>query len=381
MNPSTQPGQPQGRLLLVDDEMPHLEALRDVLGMEGYEVLGVSDPQQGLSRLREGRVDVLLCDLKMPGMDGIELVRQARAIDPDLVAVMMTGHGSIETAVEAMKAGALDYVLKPLRMSALRPVLARALEVRRLRDNNRALQDQVSAYTARLETANRELDAFAGRVAHDLQGPVHVMLGFARIVKEKAPDSLDADVQHYLDRIIASAQRMEGLIRDLLRFARLGSGTLHKASVDLSQVVEQARQAAQEEAGERTLNWTIAPLPRVPGDMALLRQVFVNLLSNAVKFTRPREDAAIEVGCGEADGMLDVWVQDNGVGFNPAHAGRLFTAFQRLHRAEEFEGNGVGLVACKRIVERHDGRIRAECTPGQGARITVSLPRTAARST
>lgn len=373
--PATSPTRPT-RLLLVDDEVAHLEALVEVLGAEGLDVLGAGGPQQALEMLATQGFDLLLCDLKMPGMDGIELVRRARERDPDLVAVLMTGHGSIETAVEAMKAGALDYVLKPLRMSALRPVLARALEVRRLREHNRALEAQVQAYTARLEVANRELDAFAGRVAHDLQGPVHVMLGFARIVQERAQGRLDEETLRYLDRIVVSGQRMEGLIRDLLRFARLGSGPLQKASVDLGEVLEQARQTVLEGQAPRAVQWDIAPLPRVAGDPGLLRQVFINLLSNALKFTRSREPACISVGCREHGDEVELWVRDNGVGFEPAATDRLFKAFERLHRADEFEGHGVGLAACKRIIERHDGQIRADARPGEGATFTLMLPRT-----
>jgi signal transduction histidine kinase len=365
----------QARLLVVDDEAPQLEALCTVLGEEGHAVVACATPDEALEALRQQRFDVMLSDLNMPRIDGIELMRQAIAIDPDMVPLLMTGQGSIPSAVEAMKVGALDYVLKPFRMSAIRPVLDRALAMHRLKADNRALQEAVAQRNAQLEAANQELDAFAARIAHDLRGPLLGMLGFARIVQERNVERLEPASVGYLQRIISSGERADRMTHDLLGFARLGNSPLTKRSVDLAELVRAARHNVEATACGRSVDWRIAPLPTVHGDASLLEQVFVNLLSNALKYTGKREQACIEVGaqaCAQAGHRI--WVRDNGVGFDPSYAARLFSPFQRLHRTEDFEGNGMGLANVRRIVERHGGTVSAESSPGQGATFSVWLP-------
>ncbi|HZN85841.1 MAG TPA: response regulator [Burkholderiales bacterium] len=363
------------RLLVVDDEILQLDALSQVLREEGYEVRACTQPHEALQALREGGFDVLLCDLNMPGMDGIALTREALAIDADLVPVLMTGQGSIPTAIEAMKVGALDYVLKPFRMAAMRPVLVRAAEMRKLRVGNRRLKEDLERRNVQLVAANRELDAFAARIAHDLRGPVMGMLGFARILHERGAAGLTQEQRGFLQRVVSAGERAERMIRDLLNFARLGESTMRREPVSLDDVVLAARKAVQGDEEGRHVDWHIGRLPTVHGDEALLELVFVNLLSNALKYTRPRAHASVEIGsCAAPEGGHVVWVRDNGVGFDPSHANRLFTPFQRLHSAQQFEGQGIGLANVKRIVERHGGAVAAEGAPGAGATITVTLP-------
>lgn len=366
----------QARLLVVDDDAAQLHALCEVLREEGYEVLACAAPHEALDALRGARrFDLLLSDLHMPQMDGTTLVTQALAIDPDLVPLLMTGQGSIPTAVQAMKVGALDYVLKPFRIASMRPVLVRALEVHQLKVRNRLLQADVARRSTQLEIANRELDAFAARIAHDLRGPVLGMLGLARLVTERGGERLEPESRGHVQRIISAGERAERMIRDLLAFARLGETELKREMLSLDAVVRAARQMVEPEARGRAVDWQIAALPVVRGDASLLEQVFVNLLSNALKYTRPREVARIEVGSHPvAEVGHTVWVRDNGVGFDPAHASRLFSPFQRLHPAEQFEGNGIGLANVKRIVERHGGSVIAQSQPDQGATFLLTLP-------
>lgn len=363
------------RLLVVDDEAPQLKALCDLLRGEGYDATGCAGPAQALTQLDAGRFDVMLCDIQMPHFDGIELVRRALQRDPDLAALLMTGQGSIATAVEAMKVGALDYVLKPFRLSVLLPVIDRAITVRRLRVRNRELQERLAQRNAQLEAANRELDAFAGRVAHDLRGPLNHILGFAQLLQVRASGVLDAESAGFVARIIAAGQRNNELIGDLLEFARLGDEPLTRASLALDDVVAAAREAVAPQALGRAVEWKIEPLPVVTGDASLLQQAFVNLLSNALKYTAPRAVAHVQVSAWrEAGGGTTVAVHDDGVGFDPALAERLFAPFQRLHRDSEFEGHGIGLANVKRIVARHGGTVAARSAPGEGATFSITLP-------
>jgi signal transduction histidine kinase len=369
---------PQRRVLVVDDDRLQLQALSEGLAADGWQVTASTAADDALGRIAPDRFEVLLSDLRMPGLDGIELVRRALAADADIAPVLVTGQGSIPSAVTALQAGAIDYVLKPVRMAALRPVLGRALEIRSLRVRNRELERRVAARSAELEAANRELDAFAGRLAHDLRQPVSVVRGFSRLLEERFGAGLPAEAGSYLRHVIDASERADRLIRDLLAFARLGAQPLQSQPVDLNAVVRQAQaMAALELAPERPVDWQIDPLPVVPGDPSLLQQVFVNLLTNALKYTRPRERARIHVRHREEPGGRHlVEVEDNGVGFDPERAGRLFSPFERLHRASEFEGTGMGLANVRRIVHKHGGSVEGTSEPGHRTVFAVRLPAT-----
>lgn len=365
----------QFRIIVVDDEKPQLEALCSLLEEAGYCVTGFSDPKVALKELQTQTFDALLTDLRLPGMDGIELVQHAHQLDPDLSAVLMTGHGSIKTAVDAMKLGILDYILKPFKVSELIPVLHRAIEVRKLKQQNTRLIQDISSSNSRLMEMNQELDHFAGRVAHDLNSLCHIIQGFAGSLTRRAHSKLDEQEQRYLQRINEASARGGQLVSDLLAFARLGSGELQFASVALDEVVEKAR--TQVESAEEDLHpaeWTIAKLPDIEGDESLLEQVFVNLFSNALKFSQAKEPPCVSVEAQVESDHIEIRVIDNGTGFDSEHAEDMFKPFQRLHNAHDFEGHGMGLANVNRIVERHGGRIQASSAPGQGATFTITLP-------
>ena len=362
------------RIIVVDDEKPQLEALCSLLLDAGFEVEGFSEPASALERLKGEVFDVLLTDLRLPGMDGIALVQHARQLDPDLSAVLMTGHGSISTAVDAMKLGVLDYILKPFKVSELMPVVNRAIEIRKLKRQNTRLIQDLSTSNARLLEMNHELDHFAGRVAHDLNSLCHIIQGFAGSLTRRAHSKLDEQEQRYLLRINEASARGGQLVSDLLAFARLGSGDLKFNHVVLNEVVEKARAQVESAEGLRQADWSIAKLPDIEGDESLLEQVFVNLLSNALKFSQVREQPSISVQAHVANDLVEIQVIDNGAGFDPDRADGLFKPFHRLHNAHDFEGHGMGLANVKRIIERHGGQIAAESAPNKGAIFTLILP-------
>lgn len=249
-------------------------------------------------------------------------------------------------------------------------------EIRRL---NAELEERVRRRTAELEGANRELEAFSYSVSHDLRAPLRHIEGFVKLLAEREQGRLDDTSTRYLRTIAAAAAKMSALIDDLLAFSRTGRAELRVQPVSLSRLLEEARQEVTVEPAERDIRWHIAPLPVVMGDPALLRQLWINLLSNAVKYTRQRPEAHIEVfpvpaGVQLPPGLEVVAVRDNGAGFDPGYAHKLFGVFQRLHRAEEFEGTGVGLATVRRIVERHGGQVWAEGAVDHGATFYVALP-------
>jgi two-component system, sensor histidine kinase and response regulator len=365
---------PSAAILIVDDEVAHMRALCETLQGQGYQTTGFASPVAALAGVENGRFALLLTDLMMPEMDGIALFEGARRKDPHLEGIIMTGEGTIATAVEAMKSGAMDYILKPFKLRAVLPVLERALSMRRLRLQNAVLEKRVGERTAELEIANKELEAFSYSVSHDLRAPLRHIDGFINIVLQDYAGEMPPGARRMLDIVSNSARRMGLLIDDLLHFSQLGRHQLGKQLINVSELFGEVLDELGKDHAGRKVDIQIGELPNCQGDRSLLRQVIVNLLSNAFKFTRQRENPAVEIG-GRVEGEeLVYFVRDNGAGFDMQYAGQLFGVFQRLHRAEEFEGSGIGLSIVQRIIVRHGGRIWADAAVDRGATFYFTLP-------
>ncbi len=362
------------KILIVDDETAQMKALCNTLKDHGYETFGFVSAHAALAAMDGTNFDLLLTDLMMPEMDGIALLKAALQKNADLVGIIMTGEGTITRAVEAMKSGALDFILKPFRLSAILPVLDRALAVRRLRLENAALERRIRERTAELESANEELESFSYSVSHDLRTPLHHIASFVELLDESCGASLAPSDRDYLNRITAATEKMNCLIEDLLDFSRMGRAEMRRSRVDLQNLLETVIEELQPEIAGRNILWKKGPLPTVQGDPSLLRQVFSNLLLNAVKYTRPREVAEIEIGYVHGPRETTIFVRDNGVGFDMQYADKLFGVFQRLHRKDEFEGTGIGLANVRRIIARHGGRTWAEGKFNSGATFYFTLP-------
>ena len=231
----------------------------------------------------------------------------------------------------------------------------------------------LEARTAQLVASNAELEAFSYSVSHDLRAPLRAIDGFARIVGEQHGDEVPERIRRYLDLIRKGAQDMGALIDGLLSFSRLGQQGLVLRQLAPEPLVREvvAELRAQQNGGSAEV--AIGELPNVNADAVLLRQVFVNLVANALKFTGGRDEARIDIGCREQGGERVFFVADNGIGFDMRYAGQLFKVFQRLHRAEDYEGSGLGLALADRIVRRHGGRMWAEGEEGVGATFYFTL--------
>ena len=377
---------PTARILIVDDEAALATALARTLQNEGYSTTSVTNATRAVPLLQTALTsgspfDVLITDLMMPEMNGIALLRAALQEDEHLAVVVMTGHGTIDSAVAAMKNGALDFIEKPFNLTVIRPVLSRAFAVRRLRRENAALVARVAERTQELEAANselssvnRELEAFAHTVAHDLRTPLHAMMGFAELLSSEKPGALNDVQKEYLLDIQDSGERLTHLTKHLLDIALLGSGRLERESVNVAEMVTEVLTELRRSSPDRELTLCIGPLPEASADRTLLREVFVNLLSNAIKFTGKTQDPRIEIDGWHEAGHAVYRVRDNGAGFDPREARSLFMPFRRLHAGDQFEGTGVGLSLVRRIVERHGGQVTAEGEVGRGACFRISLP-------
>ena len=292
---------------------------------------------------------------------------------PVLLAGELVGQIALSNSTRAYTDLDLDAINRIAEFYALAIQHKRAEE--EIRILNQELEQRVVDRTAKLEVANQELEAFAYSVSHDLRAPLRHIDGFLELLQNKAAAKLDEQSRHYMDTISGAANKMGLLIDDLLSFSRMGRHAMSLQPVDLAPLVRKIIAEFKPDTVGRTIDWRVGDLPTVSADAAMLHMVLANLITNAVKFTRPRQQARIEFGSlpGNTSEAV-IFVRDNGVGFDMTYVDKLFGVFQRLHRAEEFEGTGIGLATAQRIIVRHGGRIWAKGKLDQGATFYFTLP-------
>jgi signal transduction histidine kinase len=344
--------------------------------------VSMHDPQEVVSR-----ANALSVEFATPIAPGFEALvfKASRGIDDIYELTKVRKDGSRFPAIVSVTAlhdaGAqiIGYLLigtdnsarKRAEEALLKASTAQDALVRQL---NADLEVRVGERTLQLESANKELEAFSYSVSHDLRTPLRAIDGFSQVVLELYGPQLPEDGRRYLGTIRAGAQRMGALIDDLLAFARLNRQPIKKRSFDTSKLINEALEELGYPWPDRKIDIQIGNLPQSVGDPALLKQVWLNLISNALKYTRKREAAQVEIGSVNVDGTDAFFIRDNGTGFDMRYAGKLFAVFQRFHRAEDYEGTGVGLAIVQRIIHRHGGRIWADAAIDRGATFYFTLP-------
>lgn len=356
-------------VLLVDDVPANLVALQAQLEDMDCELVCAKTGNEALRQLLKREYAVMLLDVQMPEMDGYEVARYARQHPStrDVPIIFLTA--MIETEESVLRGygtGAVDLLFKPINGQILRSKVQVFLE---LHNGRRRLADEVEAHKKTLA----ELEAFNYSVSHDLRAPLRPLDGFSHALLEDYGDVLDDKGRDYLTRIRAAAQRMSQLIDDLLRLSRISRAAVRTQRVDLSGIARSVVEELRRDDAGRAVDFVAAELT-VDGDAQLLRIALENLLRNAWKFTRKEEHATIELGTLEERGESVYFVRDDGAGFDPKFAQRLFQPFQRFHSADEFEGTGIGLAIVDRIVRHHGGRLWAESSPDNGATFFFTLP-------
>jgi two-component system sensor histidine kinase/response regulator len=364
----------QARLMIVDDEIAHLQALCDTLQVEGYITRGFHSTQEALTALLPGEFDLLLTDLIMPQIDGIAFTEAARQIDPNLATIVMTRDGTIDTAVKAMQVGALDYVLKPLKLNVVAPIISRALAVQQLRRENAELRRLERRRSVELVAANTTLESFSYSVSHDLRAPLRAVVDLIQILNEDYGDRLGEDGRSLLTVVQDGCWNMQKLIAELLAFSQSSSQSLELVPIDMTALAREALTQVMAVYNGPTPKVEIADLPDSAVDPVLLRQVWCNLIGNALKYSSKRPQPQVKIS-GRMEGAETIYqLDDNGSGFDMKYAHKLFGVFQRLHKAEDFAGSGVGLAIAQRIIARHHGRIWAHAVPDAGASFQFALP-------
>jgi two-component system, sensor histidine kinase and response regulator len=354
------------KILLVDDVETNLVALEALLANLDCQVIRSTSGDQALRLLLEHEFAVMLLDVQMPEMDGYEAASFARdnPATRQVPIIFVTAlHETKEHVLRGYDSGAFDLLFKPIDPYILRSKVQIFIELYLSRQR---LQEEIEAHKQTLA----EVEAFNYSVSHDLRAPLRPLHGFSEALLEDYGDKLDDKAKDYLNRIRLAAQRMGQLIEDLLELSRIGRVSVHKQPVDLSALT--ASIVAELRASEpgREVELVCEPRASVTGDPRLLRIALENLLRNAWKFTRKHPGARIELG--KMPGPV-FFIRDDGVGFDPAYAGRLFQPFHRLHASEAFEGTGIGLAIVDRILRRHGGRIWAESAPEAGATFFFTL--------
>jgi PAS domain S-box-containing protein len=329
-----------------------------LFGYARDELVGQTGDAMHIYTSPEQRAEIVRLFLEQGSLRDLELDLRARS-------------GELRTVLSSLEGFELDR--ETYLLGTMIDITERKRAEADVRALNAELEARVAARTAALEAANKELEAFAYSVSHDLRAPLRAIDGFARILREDYTANLPDEAQQYFEYIRENAQRMGHLIDDLLAFARLSRQPLTKGMVNIAELVRQCLHELQAEQAKRQIAIRVGELPSCAGDRSLLKQVWLNLLSNALKYTGKRISAEITVGSQRESGETIYFVKDNGAGFDMRYIGKLFGVFQRLHRAEEYEGTGVGLATVQRIVLRHGGRIWAEAGVNQGATFYFTL--------
>ena len=381
----------RSRILVVDDQATHLRALCDILGQHGFETIGFPTGEAALNHIRTGAFDVLLTDLMMPGIDGLALVEAARALDPNVACVVMTGEGSIASAVKAMKVGAVDYIVKPFKAATLLPVLARAIESHQLRLQNQRLEaalhervKQLAEMNTVLEAARREADranheksSFLSSMSHELRTPLNGIIGFAQILASNKFASGPEERQRFAQHVVTSGKHLLSLVNEILDLSKIeaGKASLALAPVALDEVLQESRTmvAPLAQARQIALELPAASHLVLQADRTRLTQILVNLLSNAIKYNRTNGRVSVQCSV-ESELYGRVSVADSGPGLSSGQLVTIFQPFDRAGRKEESEGTGLGLAITKRLIEAMHGNIGVESQPGVGSTFWIDLP-------
>jgi signal transduction histidine kinase len=394
------------KILVVDDREDNLLSIETILEQENYTVVRANSGRAALKiLLQQQDFTLILMDVQMPDMNGFEtasLIYEREKLR-NIPIIFITAHNQGEDRMfEGYKMGAVDFIYKPFNPELLRykvsvfvelyqkthqllnheqkllaanKKLAREVEERKLKEEKiRLLNEQLLSNNIQLKTTIEELDRFAYVASHDLQEPLRKILVFSDKLQTKYRDTLDSEVGQSLDKIAKASGRMQTLINDLLKFSRQTQVDEDFVGISLDHLLLDVIADLEVEIEKSSARIQQDKLPQVWGIPSQMRQLFQNLLSNAIKFRKKDVNPVVRIYSEPRNGLERIIVEDNGIGFDAQYAEEIFMVFKRLHSYHEFEGSGVGLSICKKIVDRHSGSIRAESKIGEGSKFILEFP-------
>jgi light-regulated signal transduction histidine kinase (bacteriophytochrome) len=309
-------------------------------------------------------------------VDGIQLVQEIRATPqgPRIPIILVSARAGEEARIEGLLTGADDYLVKPFSARELMARVEGQLQLAQLRrDFDRSKQEAQARYARMLRRSNEELQQFTYIVSHDLQEPLRTITSYLQLLEKRYASQLDNDGREFLNFAVDGAARMKELINDLLTLSRIEGSEKALEEVSVQSALDRALANLQQQIEAKKAIITQDAMPTLKVDGVQLTQVFQNLISNAIKF-QPGQVPEVHIGVEHKGDEWKFYVRDNGIGIAPEHRERIFMIFQRLHLVSEYPGTGVGLAICKKVVERHGGRIWVESTVGEGTTFYFTLP-------
>lgn len=353
----------QSEILLVDDTPEHIEAAVSLLRENNFKVRIATKGSTALKLIKKRQPDLILLDVYMPEMDGFEVCKIIKSSSDfsSIPIIFLTSSNDEESIKKGFELGAQDYVVKPFNVSELLARVNTHIKLKR--------------QTESLKEANRELDSFCYSVSHDLKAP---LLSISKLVEYLAADymdKLDSEGQELIMNIQKKSAEVINIIDHLLEFSKMCEMQMKREVINLEQLFLDVYEELIKLYPERKVKFNLRHLPYISGDRVMIRLLVLNILSNALKYTRNRETAIIEVTSRENENEYIISVKDNGVGFDMRYSSRLFGVFQRLHTNSEFEGSGVGLAICQRILKRHNGSAWLVGEVDKGATFYFSFPK------
>lgn len=349
-------------ILIVDDTPDNLRVLSSILIDRGSKVRKALSGKMALTVCETTLPDLILLDVMMPLMDGYQtcLALKADRRTCQIPVIFISALNDVMDKVKAFEVGGADYITKPFQVEEVVARIAHQLTIMRLTDE--------------LIRSNAELEQFASIVSHDLQSPIAGVVSLVKLMQQEYNGVLDRDGQDCLEEIVATGTRMSRLIQDLLAYSRISAKQLEFKAVNCNEILKEVRANLLYELSNSGAKIVCGELPIVKGDRTQLMQLFQNLIGNGIKFRRPEVTPEIEVSAVAKEGQCLIAVRDNGIGIPPDKRDRIFEVFQRLHSSEQYPGNGIGLNTCKKIVQRHDGKIWVQSQPGEGTTFFFTIP-------
>lgn len=402
------------KILLVDDREDNIISMEAVLAPYDFQFVRANSGKQALKvLLQEIDFALILMDVNMPNLNGFEtasLIYERERLK-HIPIIFITAHNfGEENVFKGYKAGAVDYVYKPINPDLLRAKVAvfadlykknriLLMQEQKLLAANKTLENEVKERKIseekvkvlnlellknidRLETANKDLDRFAFMASHDLQEPLRKIRTYSEFLRSSGEHGLNEAGRKIVERIDSAAERMQALVKDILMFSKVNTENMVLTECDLQAVIRDVWALMEDEVNKKGASLEVGELPRIVANPVLIHPLFHNLIANAIKYSRAEVAPKITISCGarsphdspQAAGYHRILIEDNGIGFDQQYAEEIFSMFKRLHHQNEYEGTGVGLALCRKIVEQHQGFITARGKKNEGATFIISLP-------